>query len=63
MANVIVTTNVKYRVSRRGGTNDHKEVEQHFERFEQTINLSEDNFFLLKAFISGMVDAADGEVE
>jgi len=63
MANVIVTTNVKYRVSRRGGTNDHKEVEQHFERFEQTINLSEDNFTLLKAAISGIVDVADGEVE
>ena len=63
MANVIVTTNIKYRVSRRGGTNDHKEVEQHFERFEQTINLSEDNFTLLKAAISGIVDVADGEVE
>jgi hypothetical protein len=60
MANIIVKVAVKYRQIRKSGN---KEVEQHFENFEQTINLSEDNHTLLKAAISGLVDAADGATE
>jgi hypothetical protein len=60
MANLIVTAKIKYRVSRRHG---HKEVEQYFDDFEQTINLSEANFTLLRAALSGIVDVADGMTE
>jgi hypothetical protein len=60
MANIIVNVKAKYRQTMKSGN---KEVEQHFEDFEQTINLSEDNYTLLKAAISGLVDAADGATE
>lgn len=63
MANLIVTAKIKYRVSRRGGLQGHKEVEQYFDDFEQTINLSEANFTLLRAALSGVVNAADGSTE
>lgn len=60
MANVILKVEIKYRQVIKDGN---KEVEQHFERFEQTINISEDNATLLKAALSGFIDLADGEVE
>ena len=60
MANIIVKTTIKYRVTKKSGN---KEVMQHFEDFEQTINLSEDNFTLLQAALSGAVDLADGSTE
>jgi len=60
MANIIAKVKIKYRVTKKDGN---KEVMQHFEDFEQTINLSEDNFALLQAAISGAVDLADGSTE
>ena len=60
MANIIAKVKIKYRVTKKSGN---KEVMQHFEDFEQTINLSEDNFDLLQHALSGAVDLADGETE
>ena len=59
MASITVKTEIKYRVVRNNGN---KEIEQHFETFNQTIELSEANFTLLKAAISGLIDAEDGNV-
>ena len=60
MANVIANVKIKYRVTKKSGN---KEVMQHFENFEQTINISEANLTLLQAALSGAVDAGDGETE
>ena len=60
MANIVVTAKIKYLVVKMDG---HKEVEQHFEDFQQKITISEDNFTLLKAALSGTIDAADGATE
>jgi len=60
MANVIANVKIKYRVTKKDGN---KEVMQHFENFEQTINISEENFALLQHALSGIVDAGDGETE
>ena len=60
MANIIAKVKIKYRVIKKTGN---KEVMQHFENFEQTINISEANFCLLQAALSGTVDAGDGATE
>jgi len=60
MANVRAKIIIKYQTREFDNS---KEVRQHFQNFKQEIFLSDDNFTLLKAFLEGAVNEADGTIE